>query len=82
MIDLNVVDETSPLKAVILGTAESCGPVPTIEEAYDPKSIEYIKAGWTKMLQSQLGSALYAHGAISLWEKGEAVSLAYTVSVW
>ncbi|UBZ15066.1 amidinotransferase [Flagellimonas marinaquae] len=45
MIDLNVVDETSPLKAVILGTAESCGPVPTIEEAYDPKSIEYIKAG-------------------------------------
>jgi len=33
------------------------------------QSIEYIKAGWTKMLQSQLGSALYAHGAISLWEK-------------
>jgi hypothetical protein len=33
------------------------------------QNIEYIKAGWTKMLQSSLGSALYAHGAISLWEK-------------
>ncbi|MBO0343356.1 MAG: arginine deiminase family protein [Bacteroidota bacterium] len=45
MIELNIVDETSMLKAVILGTAESNGPVPTIEEAYDPKSIEHIKAG-------------------------------------
>lgn len=45
MLDLNIVDETSRLKAVILGTAESNGPVPTIEEAYDPKSIEHIKAG-------------------------------------
>ena len=45
MIELNVVDETSTLKAVILGIAQSNGPVPTIEEAYDPKSIEHIKAG-------------------------------------
>lgn len=45
MMQLNIVDETSPLKAVILGTAKSNGPVPTIEEAYDPKSIEHIKAG-------------------------------------
>jgi len=33
------------------------------------QDIEYKKAGWTKMLQSQMGSALYAHGAIALWEK-------------
>ena len=39
------------------------------------QNIEYIKAGWTKMLQSQLGSALYAHGAISLWEKDIMVSV-------
>ena len=45
MIELNVVDETSTLKAVILGIAQSNGPVPTIDEAYDPKSIEHIKAG-------------------------------------
>ncbi len=45
MIQLNIVDETSPLKAVILGTAESCGPVPKPEEAYDPKSLEHILAG-------------------------------------
>lgn len=45
MMQLNIVDETSPLKAVILGTAVSCGPIPTPEEAYDPKSLEHILAG-------------------------------------
>ena len=45
MMQLNIVDETSPLKAVILGTAQSCGPTPTPEEAYDPKSLEHILAG-------------------------------------
>lgn len=45
MINLNVQNETSRLRAVVLGTAKSNGPVPTIEEAYDPKSLEHIKAG-------------------------------------
>ncbi|NDV43667.1 dimethylarginine dimethylaminohydrolase family protein [Flagellimonas sediminis] len=45
MIQLNIKDETSPLKAVILGTAKSSGPVPNAEEAYDPKSLEHILAG-------------------------------------
>ncbi|WP_369999737.1 dimethylarginine dimethylaminohydrolase family protein [Winogradskyella sp.] len=42
---LNIQNETSRLRAVILGTAESNGPVPSIDEAYDPKSLEHIKAG-------------------------------------
>ncbi|WP_378177719.1 dimethylarginine dimethylaminohydrolase family protein [Aquimarina sp. SS2-1] len=42
---LNIKNETSRLRAVVLGTALSNGPVPKIEEAYDPKSIEHIKAG-------------------------------------
>ncbi len=42
---LNIQNETSRLRAVILGTAESNGPVPSIEDAYDPKSLEHIKAG-------------------------------------
>ncbi|WFO15739.1 arginine deiminase family protein [Cellulophaga baltica 4] len=45
MLDLNIKDETSKLKAVILGTAKSCGPTPKPEEAYDPKSLEHILAG-------------------------------------
>lgn len=45
MLPLNVKNETSRLKAVILGTAVSNGPTPKIEEAYDPKSLEHIKAG-------------------------------------
>lgn len=45
MLQLNVKDETSRLKAVILGTAESCGPTPELEDAYDPKSALHIKAG-------------------------------------
>lgn len=45
MLKLNVKNETSRLRAVVLGTAKSNGPTPTIEEAYDPKSLEHIKAG-------------------------------------
>ncbi|MFL9844982.1 dimethylarginine dimethylaminohydrolase family protein [Flavobacterium rhizosphaerae] len=45
MLQLHVKNETSKLKAVILGTAKSNGPVPAEHEAYDPKSLEHIKAG-------------------------------------
>lgn len=45
MINLNVQDETSQLRAVVLGTAFNNGSTPSIEEAYDPKSLEHIKAG-------------------------------------
>ncbi|OIQ21605.1 dimethylarginine dimethylaminohydrolase family protein [Lacinutrix sp. MedPE-SW] len=45
MLKLNVKNETSRLKAVVLGTAKSNGPTPKLEEAYDPKSAEHIKAG-------------------------------------
>ncbi|WP_410006025.1 dimethylarginine dimethylaminohydrolase family protein [Aequorivita nionensis] len=45
MIKLNINDEISPLRAVILGRADSNGPVPKLEDAYDPKSAEHIKAG-------------------------------------
>ncbi|WP_298369890.1 arginine deiminase-related protein [uncultured Lutibacter sp.] len=45
MINLNVQNETSRLRAVVLGIANNIGPIPTIDEAYDPKSIEHIKAG-------------------------------------
>jgi len=45
MLQLHVQDETSRLRAVVLGTAESNGPTPKAEEAYDPKSLEHIKAG-------------------------------------
>ncbi|CEN32548.1 dimethylarginine dimethylaminohydrolase family protein [Capnocytophaga cynodegmi] len=45
MLKVNIKNETSRLKAVILGTAQSNGATPTAEEAYDPKSLEHIKAG-------------------------------------
>ncbi len=45
MLNLNIKNETSRLRAVILGPAESNGPTPQIHEAYDPKSLEHIKAG-------------------------------------
>ncbi len=45
MLNLNVKNESNRLKAVVLGTAKSNGPTPTVEEAYDPKSLEHIKAG-------------------------------------
>ena len=45
MLDLNIKNETSRLRAVVLGIANSNGPAPTFEEAYDPKSREHILAG-------------------------------------
>lgn len=45
MLPLHVHNETSRLRSVILGTALSNGPTPEAHEAYDPKSLEHIKAG-------------------------------------
>jgi len=45
MLKLNINNETSRLRTVVLGIANSNGPVPKIEECYDPKSIEHVKAG-------------------------------------
>ena len=45
MLQLNVQNETSRLRAVVLGSAINNGPTPSIEEAYDPKSLEHIIAG-------------------------------------
>ena len=45
MLQLNITNEFSKLRAVVLGTANSNGPTPTLEQAYDPKSAAHIKAG-------------------------------------
>ncbi|MFD0933379.1 dimethylarginine dimethylaminohydrolase family protein [Psychroflexus salinarum] len=42
---LNISNETSRLKTVILGVANSSGDQPKLEDAYDPKSIKHIKEG-------------------------------------
>lgn len=45
MISPHIQNETAPLKAVVLGIAQENGPTPKLEDAYDPKSREHIKAG-------------------------------------
>ena len=45
MLKLNVKNESSRLRAVVLGTAISNGQIPSVDEAYDPKSLEHILAG-------------------------------------
>ncbi len=54
-MQLNIQNETSRLRAVILGTASSVGPMPKIEDAYDPKSIEHIKAGTYPIESDMIG---------------------------
>jgi N-dimethylarginine dimethylaminohydrolase len=44
MLDLNIKNETSRLRTVVLGTAINNGPTPKLEEVYDPKSLEHILA--------------------------------------
>ena len=45
MLALNINNETSRLRAVVLGIAKSNGGVPKVEDCYDPKSIEHVLAG-------------------------------------
>lgn len=45
MLPINVNNETSRLKAVVIGRADGLGKKPTLEETYDPKSAEHLKAG-------------------------------------
>ncbi len=44
-MQLNVKDETSKLKAVLLGIAQSFGGTPKLKDTYDPKSKEHILKG-------------------------------------
>lgn len=45
MLQIHVQNESSRLRAVVLGSAVNNGPTPTADEAYDPKSLEHILAG-------------------------------------
>jgi len=45
MLQLNITNETSQLKAVVLGIATSNGLIPTLEDCYDPKSREHVLNG-------------------------------------
>ncbi|MHA7943158.1 dimethylarginine dimethylaminohydrolase family protein [Formosa sp. 3Alg 14/1] len=63
MLSLNVKNETSRLRTVVLGTAISNGPIPLLDEAYDPKSIEHIKAG-TYPLEADMVKEMEAVAAI------------------
>ncbi|AUC86497.1 amidinotransferase [Polaribacter sp. ALD11] len=45
MLKLNIKNETSRLRAVVLGIAKSSGPIPKVEDCYDPKSVQHVIAG-------------------------------------
>lgn len=63
MLPLHITNETSRLRAVVLGTAISNGPTPTAEEAYDPKSLEHILAG-TYPIESDMINEMEAFQAV------------------
>ena len=63
MLKLHITKETNRLRAVILGTAFSNGPTPTLEEAYDPKSAEHIKAG-TYPIEKDMVAEMDAFAAV------------------
>ena len=63
MLQLNVQNETSRLRAVVLGSAINNGPTPSIAEAYDPKSLEHIIAG-TYPLEADIVDEMEAFNAV------------------
>ncbi|MGN0002752.1 MAG: dimethylarginine dimethylaminohydrolase family protein [Sphingobacterium composti] len=54
MLKLDIKNETAQLKAVVLGRADSNGPTPTPQDAYDPKSLEHILAGTYPMEEDMI----------------------------
>ena len=63
MLPLQVTNETSKLKAVVLGSAVNNGPTPTAAEAYDPKSLEHILAG-TYPVEADMVGEMEAFNAV------------------
>jgi len=63
MLQLNIKNETSRLRAVVLGSAVHNGPTPSVYEAYDPKSLEHIKAG-TYPLEKDMVTEIDAFNAV------------------
>ena len=66
MLQLNITNEFSRLRAVVLGTAQSNGPTPTIEQSYDPKSAEHIQAGTYPTIEDMI---LEMEGLAKVFEK-------------
>jgi N-dimethylarginine dimethylaminohydrolase len=63
MLELNLKNETSRLRAVVLGSAIDNGPTPKADEAYDPKSLEHILAG-TYPLESDMVTEMEAFNKV------------------
>ena len=63
MLQLNINNETSRLKAVVLGSTLHNGPTPKVEEAYDPKSLEHILAG-TYPLEKDMVTEMEAFSSV------------------
>ncbi len=63
MLPLNVKNETSRLRAVVLGSAINNGSTPTVDEAYDPKSLEHILAG-TYPIEADMINEMEAFNAV------------------
>ncbi len=63
MLQLNVKNESSRLRAVVLGSAINNGLTPTADEAYDPKSLEHILAG-TYPLEADMVSEMEAFNKV------------------
>ena len=72
MTPIKILDETAPLEAVVLGIADSLGPVPDPEHTYDPKSLEHVLNGTFPK----------EHDLIEEMAEVEAVLLKYNVKVF
>ena len=60
MLKLNVKNETSRLRAVILGTAKSIGAIPKPEDCYDPKSLQHVLKGTYPKEQDMIFKIFYS----------------------
>jgi len=68
MLKLNVKNETARLRAVVLGTVVSNGPTPTVEQAYDPKSLEHILSGTYPIEKDMVGEMDFFYNVLKKYD--------------
>ena len=64
MIKINIQNEYSPLKTVILGIAENPGPQPLEKDVYDPGSLFHIQNNSYPIEKDLLNEVDYFHGKL------------------
>ncbi|KAL0206810.1 hypothetical protein P9112_012521 [Eukaryota sp. TZLM1-RC] len=74
-IDVSKFDDVTKAIAITIAAANTRSSNGKHLPVVEFQSLEYLTAGFSKLFQSQYGSALFCHGAIGCWERSTYVKV-------